>query len=195
MTDTLSTNGRTRLQANRRDGQVWPALPGGCERSESDGASRPYLYRCFASPPTPVHPAPHSGSERRSPILNRRSRPGAQAASSSVVGSALLYAPERRAKKKRPRGRWSRNSWSRNSCPATGGKMRPAGYTKARDGRRFHYARTFSTARPSERDAGAEPRIDRRASLLGPPERAQHRSVAGNVIGQKPVDGWLVRPR
>src|SRR3954453_13401903 len=96
MTDTLSTNGRTRLQANRRDGQVWSALPGGCERSESDGASRPYLYPCFASPPTPVHPAPHSGSERRSPILNRRSRPGAQAASSSVVGSALLYAPERR---------------------------------------------------------------------------------------------------
>src|SRR3954452_3807462 len=58
MTDTLSMNGRTRLQANRRDGQVWSALPGGCERSESDGASRPYLYRCFASPPTPVHPAP-----------------------------------------------------------------------------------------------------------------------------------------
>jgi hypothetical protein len=99
MTDTLSMNGRTRLQANRRDGQVWSALPGGCERSESDGASRPYLYRCFASPPTPVHPAPHSGSERRSPILNRRSRPGAQAASSSVVGSALLYAPERRQEK------------------------------------------------------------------------------------------------
>src|SRR3954451_1386083 len=45
MTDTLSTNGRTRLQANRRDGQVWPALPGGCERAESDGASRPYLYQ------------------------------------------------------------------------------------------------------------------------------------------------------
>src|SRR3954466_16054158 len=58
MTDTLSMNGRTRLQANRRDGQVWSALPGGCKRSESDGASRPYLYRCFASPPTPVHPAP-----------------------------------------------------------------------------------------------------------------------------------------
>src|SRR3954463_8962476 len=104
MTDTLSTNGRTRLQANRRDGQVWSALPGGCERSESDGASRPYLYRCFASPPTPVHPAPHSGSERRSPILNRRSRPGAQAASSSVVGSALLYAPERRQEKNAPEG-------------------------------------------------------------------------------------------
>src|ERR671920_432896 len=58
MTDTPATSRRTRLQANRRDGPVWSALPGGCEQSESDGASCPYLYRWFASPPTPVHPAP-----------------------------------------------------------------------------------------------------------------------------------------
>src|SRR3954447_16999452 len=58
MTDTPSTSGWTRLRANRRDGSGWSALPGGCERSGSDGASCPYLYRWFASPPTPVPPAP-----------------------------------------------------------------------------------------------------------------------------------------
>src|SRR3954449_9907968 len=85
---------------------------GRCGRRFPAGVSGPRataLHARISTAASPARPRPftsprHSGSERRSPILNRRSRPGAQAASSSVVGSALLYAPERRQEKNAPEG-------------------------------------------------------------------------------------------